>query len=176
MSNFPNDAGVTRLVWAMLLEQNDEWSLNRRHMQLEGLQTLQGRPLAAVDGSYPAGKVEGQLSGGEIERMTGAGRPITARQASPKLPDARTGFFRVQLLRSSRSWPPGPVQERVLERDRFGEGQLLILQWPKATACSIRPGALPELRRRAQDHRSAPGAAGDREDPHALGVAGACTA
>ena len=25
---------------AMMLEQNDEWSLNRRYMQLEGLQTL----------------------------------------------------------------------------------------------------------------------------------------
>ena len=24
----------------MMLEQNDEWSLNRRYMQLEGLQTL----------------------------------------------------------------------------------------------------------------------------------------
>jgi putative transposase len=36
----PNDAAVTRLVGAMLLEQNDEWSLNRRYMQLEGLQTL----------------------------------------------------------------------------------------------------------------------------------------
>ncbi len=28
------------LVGAMMLEQNDEWSLNRRYMQLEGLQTL----------------------------------------------------------------------------------------------------------------------------------------
>ena len=37
---FPNDAAVTRLVGAMLLEQNDEWSLNRRYMQLEGLQSL----------------------------------------------------------------------------------------------------------------------------------------
>ena len=29
-------------IWAgaMMLEQNDEWSLNRRYMQLEGLQTL----------------------------------------------------------------------------------------------------------------------------------------
>jgi putative transposase len=33
-------ASITRLVGAMMLEQNDEWSLNRRHMQLEGLQTL----------------------------------------------------------------------------------------------------------------------------------------
>jgi hypothetical protein len=30
------DAAITRLVGAMLLEQNDEWSLNRRYMQLEG--------------------------------------------------------------------------------------------------------------------------------------------
>jgi putative transposase len=37
---FPNDAAITRLVGAMMLEQNDEWSLNRRYMTLEGLQTL----------------------------------------------------------------------------------------------------------------------------------------
>ena len=37
---FPNDASITRLVGAMMLEQNDEWSLNRRYMQLEGLQAL----------------------------------------------------------------------------------------------------------------------------------------
>ena len=37
---FPNDTSITRLVGAMMLEQNDEWSLNRRYMQLEGLQSL----------------------------------------------------------------------------------------------------------------------------------------
>jgi hypothetical protein len=37
---FPNDAAMTRLVGAMMLEQNDEWSLNRRYKQLEGLQTV----------------------------------------------------------------------------------------------------------------------------------------
>jgi len=37
---FPNDSAITRLVGAMLLEQNDEWTLNRRYMQLEGLQSL----------------------------------------------------------------------------------------------------------------------------------------
>lgn len=40
MGIFPNDAAITRLVGAMMLEQNDEWSLNRRYMQLEGLQTV----------------------------------------------------------------------------------------------------------------------------------------
>ena len=37
---FPNEAAITRLVGALLLEQNDEWALLRRYMQLEGLQAL----------------------------------------------------------------------------------------------------------------------------------------
>lgn len=37
---FPNEAAITRLIGALLLEQNDEWQLQRRYMQLEGLQTL----------------------------------------------------------------------------------------------------------------------------------------
>jgi len=37
---FPNDAAVTRLVGALLLEQNDEWQLQRRYLPLEGLQSL----------------------------------------------------------------------------------------------------------------------------------------
>lgn len=37
---FLNGAPITRLVGARMLDQNDEWSLNRRYMQLEGLQTV----------------------------------------------------------------------------------------------------------------------------------------
>lgn len=37
---FPNDPAIVRLVGAMMIEQNDEWALNRRYMQLEGLQSL----------------------------------------------------------------------------------------------------------------------------------------
>ena len=37
---FPNEAAITRLVGALLLEQNDEWQLQRRYLQLEGLQTI----------------------------------------------------------------------------------------------------------------------------------------
>jgi len=37
---FPNEAAITRLAGALLLEQNDEWQLQRRYMQLEGLQQL----------------------------------------------------------------------------------------------------------------------------------------
>jgi len=37
---FPNEPSIVRLGGAMMLEQNDEWSLKRRYKQLEGLQTL----------------------------------------------------------------------------------------------------------------------------------------
>ena len=37
---FPNDAAITRLVGALLLEQNDEWQLQRRYLQPEGLQPI----------------------------------------------------------------------------------------------------------------------------------------
>lgn len=37
---FPNAAAVTRLVGALLLEQNDAWQPQRRYMQLERLQSF----------------------------------------------------------------------------------------------------------------------------------------
>ena len=37
---FPNEPAITRLVGALLLEQNDEWQLQRRYLPLEGLQAL----------------------------------------------------------------------------------------------------------------------------------------
>jgi putative transposase len=37
---FPNDQSILRLVGALLMEQNDEWQLQRRYMQLEGLASL----------------------------------------------------------------------------------------------------------------------------------------
>jgi putative transposase len=55
MGNFPNDAAITRLVGAMLLEQYDEWCLNRRYRQLESLQSLShGRPEAALAHGRPS--------------------------------------------------------------------------------------------------------------------------
>ena len=48
---FPNDAAITRLVGALLLEQNDEWQLQRRYLSLEGLGAIsdnQNQRLSAV--------------------------------------------------------------------------------------------------------------------------------
>ena len=36
----PNGASITRLVGAMMVEQSEGWSLNRRYMRLERLETL----------------------------------------------------------------------------------------------------------------------------------------
>jgi putative transposase len=37
---FANEAAIVRLVGALLLEQDDEWQLQRRYLQLEGLQVV----------------------------------------------------------------------------------------------------------------------------------------
>ena len=37
---FPNEAAIVRLVGAVLLELNDEWQLQHRHMQTEAMAEL----------------------------------------------------------------------------------------------------------------------------------------
>jgi transposase-like protein len=41
---FPNEAAIVRLVGALLLEQNDEWAVQRRYMSLETLEALSDDP------------------------------------------------------------------------------------------------------------------------------------
>ena len=37
---FPNEASIVRLIGAVLLEQNDEWQLMHRYMQVEAMAEL----------------------------------------------------------------------------------------------------------------------------------------
>ena len=37
---FPSEDSITRLVGAVLLEQNDDWALQHRYMQVEGMTEL----------------------------------------------------------------------------------------------------------------------------------------
>lgn len=42
---FPNEASIVRLIGAVLLEQNDEWQLQHRYMQIEAMAELAGPAL-----------------------------------------------------------------------------------------------------------------------------------
>jgi putative transposase len=50
---FPNEASITRLIGAVLLEQNDEWLLQHRYMQIEGMAELISPPIDADPAKLP---------------------------------------------------------------------------------------------------------------------------
>ena len=46
---FPNEHAITRLVGAILLEQNDEWAVQRaRYMTLETIAPLSDDPIVSL--------------------------------------------------------------------------------------------------------------------------------
>jgi transposase-like protein len=46
---FPNEAAITRLVGAILLEQNDEWAVQRaRYIALESMAPVDNDPLVGL--------------------------------------------------------------------------------------------------------------------------------
>jgi len=46
---FPNEAAITRLIGAILLEQSDEWATQRaRYMMLETIGSVSDKPNASL--------------------------------------------------------------------------------------------------------------------------------
>jgi hypothetical protein len=91
---FPNEAAIVRLVGAILLEQNDEWAVQRaRYMTLETIATMSDDPIV----SLPApGKLMRPGLAEQSRRPTAAGY-TTPRARScgvplPRRPDARLGI------------------------------------------------------------------------------------
>jgi transposase-like protein len=51
---FPNEAAIIRLIGAVLLEQNDEWQLQHRYMQVEAMAELSAAAGAADPRQIPS--------------------------------------------------------------------------------------------------------------------------
>jgi putative transposase len=45
---FPSEAAIVRLVGAILLEQNDEWAVQRRYMSLETLGSVSDNAIVSL--------------------------------------------------------------------------------------------------------------------------------
>ena len=50
---FPNEASIIRLIGAVLLEQNDEWQLQHRYMQVEAMAEMIVTPIDADKNPLP---------------------------------------------------------------------------------------------------------------------------
>jgi transposase-like protein len=50
---FPNEQSIIRLIGAILLEQNDEWQLQSRYMQVEAMAELNTQPNEAQPAQIP---------------------------------------------------------------------------------------------------------------------------
>ena len=69
---FPNEPSIIRLIGAVLLEQNDEWQLQHRYMQVEAMAEL----------SAPESEVETRQIAGAASRLTDCGVDGTYAQRS----------------------------------------------------------------------------------------------
>jgi hypothetical protein len=54
---FPNEAGIARLIGAVLLEQNDKWPLQHRYMQVAGMAEPTPPLIEADPAKLPPGRL-----------------------------------------------------------------------------------------------------------------------
>ena len=93
---FPNEAAIIRLIGAVLLEQNDEWQLQHRYMQVEAMAEL-----AAAGGAsrFPADPMRGltRLASDPLRRRT-AWMPKARLECRCQAPQPRSGAPKAQGL------------------------------------------------------------------------------
>ena len=75
---FPNDPAIVRLVGALLLEQNDEWQIQRRYMPLAGLHALSDNQKACLPSLNE--QAHGLPRTGFIHHTAGRGRFLTIQR------------------------------------------------------------------------------------------------
>ena len=125
---FPNDASITRLVGSMMLEQNDEWRLNRDCMPPEGLQSHCDTvpDLAVRCGSLSA--VYLSLSG--LGTYT-TGLDTTVRDASASCDEAVCAVLHSWRRQIKQSKGAGPWSLRISTADALVSLSALI--WLNST-------------------------------------------
>ena len=104
---FPNEPAIVRLVGALLLEQNDEWQLQRRYMPLEGSHTLSDNSqvcLPAVAQSASSQPAEdGLLTPRRKTRPTTAGSTLHFEWSFGNIRDEATDWisvtFSIEVIR-----------------------------------------------------------------------------
>ncbi len=101
---FPNEDAITRLVGAVLLEQNDEWAVSRRYMTLESIAPVSDNPtvkLPALSLSASAA----HRSGRDLTHWSGGLNltvPLQNDDARRALTRARNGMRRAEMRLAER--------------------------------------------------------------------------
>ena len=91
---FPNEASIIRLIGAVLIEQNDEWQLQHRYMQLEAMAEL--APPAAEPAA--ANSTQGRLTHGHLRPRSNF-HLVDGRDRQRCSRNSGFGFTRIRAFR-----------------------------------------------------------------------------